>query len=448
MLEKLISEKESESLEFKESLSEWKEIIETVSAFSNTKGGIILIGVRNDGEIIGADIGKNSLEDLANKIKENTDPIVFPGISIQRINNKNIIIIAIEENETKPILAFGRVFKRIGRTNQKLSTLEIRKMFLSSSKVYWDELVCRNAVKDDIDEKKVKQFLEKAKFERRLNVDLSVDAKEALKKLNLMKNNRLTNAAILLFGKEPQRFFPQSELRCARFKGTKPLEFIDMKILDGDLINQREDALKFVKEYIGLHAEIKGTERVERWEYPIEAIREAITNAICHRDYEVAGNVQVRIFDDRLEVLGCGPLPEPLIIEDLKKEHNSVLRNPLIAECFFRIGFIEQWGTGTNRMVELCIQHNLPEPIFEESGGSLIVIFRKYYITDEILNSLNERQRKSVEYLKKNKNISRQKYASLFGCSARTAYNDLQEMVSKNILQRKGKGKQTYYELL
>ena len=214
-----------------------------------------------------------------------------------------------------------------------------------------------------------------------------------------MRDGKLTNAAVLLFGKNPQRFFIQSETRCARFKGLKPLEFIDMKVFGGNIIDQRENALEFVKEHIRLHAEIKGTERVERWEYPIEAIREAITNAICHRNYETASNVQIRIFDDRIEVWGCGPLPEPLTPEDLKREHKSILRNPQIGKSFFLIKFIEQWGTGTNRMIEQCLGHGLPEPLFEEVAGDFVVTFRKYNITEEILNELNDRQRKAIEYL-------------------------------------------------
>ena len=110
-----------------------------------------------------------------------------------------------------------------------------------------------------------------------------------------------------------------------------------MKVFGGNIIDQREDALEFVKEHIQLHAEIKGTERIERWEYPIEAIREAVTNALCHRNYKISSNVQIRIFDDRIEIWGCGSLPEPLTIEDLKKKHDSVLRNPLIGRCFFLI---------------------------------------------------------------------------------------------------------------
>jgi len=137
--------------------------------------------------------------------------------------------------------------------------------------------------------------------------------------LNLIKKDKLTNAAILLFGKNPQKFSLQAETRCARFKGTEPLEFIDMKVFGGNIIDQREDALEFVKEHIQLHAEIKGIERIEIWEYPIEAIREAATNALCHRNYKISSNVQIRIFDDRIEIWGCGPLPEPLTVEDLKK---------------------------------------------------------------------------------------------------------------------------------
>jgi len=155
---------------------------------------------------------------------------------------------------------------------------------------------------EDIDEDRVKQFLERAGFERRLDISPTISVEESLERLELIKNNKLTNAAVLLFGKNPQRFFMQTETRCARFKGTKPLEFIDMKVFRGNIIDQRDNAVEFVKEHIKLHAKIVGTERVETWEYPIEAIREAITNAICHRDYEISSNVQIRIFDDRIEI--------------------------------------------------------------------------------------------------------------------------------------------------
>ncbi len=223
-----------------------------------------------------------------------------------------------------------------------------------------------------------------------------------------------------------------------------------MKVFVGNIIDQREDAVEFVKEHIKLHAKIVETERVETWEYPIEAVREAITNAVCHRDYEISSNVQVRIFDDRIEVWGCGPLPKPLTVDDLRKKHDSILRNPLIGKCFFLIKFIEQWGTGTNRIISECLKYGLPEPLFEEVAGNLVVTFRKTKFTEDYLKQLglNERQIKAIHYLKENKQITRRKYSSLFNCSTRTAFNDLQAMIDKKILKRKGKGKYTYYEMV
>ena len=220
-----------------------------------------------------------------------------------------------------------------------------------------------------------------------------------------------------------------------------------MKVFGGDIIGQMEDALEFVKEHIKLHAKIVGTERVEKWEYPIEAIREAITNAICHRDYETKSNVQVRIFDDRIEVWGCGFLPEPLTVEDLKKAHRSILRNLLIGKCFFLIKFIEEWGTGTNRIIQECVDYGLPEPLFEEISGSIVVTLKKYKISDEDLENLNERQRKAIEYLKIHRTISRSQYSKLTNCSERTASRDIDGLFENNIVVRKGRGKKTYYEL-
>jgi ATP-dependent DNA helicase RecG len=374
-IKELIKKGESEKVEFKPSLSQTDKIMESFSAFSNTKGGIVIIGVSDKSEVLGIDIGKKTLESLANKIKQSTDPKVYPSIHVEEIDDKDkqVVVIEVEEGKQKPVLAFGRAFKRVGKTNQKLGYEEIRNIAIETSKVYWNERICGRADLEDIDEEKVKWFLRRAKYERRLELDPETPVREALEKLELLREGKLTNAAILLFGKNPQRFFVQSETRCARFKGTKPLEFIDMKVFGGNIIDQREDALEFVKEHIKLHAEIKGTEREEKWEYPIEAIREAITNAICHRDYETASNVQIRIFDDRIEIWGCGLLPEPLTPEDLKREHKSILRNPQIGKSFFLIKFIEQWGTGTNRMIEQCLGHGLPEPLFEEVVGDFVL---------------------------------------------------------------------------
>ncbi|OGC22556.1 hypothetical protein A3J90_06660 [candidate division WOR-1 bacterium RIFOXYC2_FULL_37_10] len=446
-IKKLIKKGESELVEFKKSFD--NEAIETISAFSNTVGGKILVGVSDSGNIIGISIGKGTLERLANKIQQETDPKVYPSITMKKIDGKTIIVIQVMPSPDKSVLAFGRPYKRVGKSSFKMSKDEYEFLILEKhkDKLQFDKQSCKGATLKDVDVAQVKNFLKKIVFERRLYLDLKISAKDVLKRLDLIVNNKLTNAAMLLFGKNTQKFFSQAKLKCARFKGISPIEFIDMKVFGGNLFQQRDDALEFIKEHIKLHAEIKGTERIEKWEYPIEAIREAITNAICHRDYGIASNIQIRVFDDRMEIWGCGHLPNPLIPEDLKKKHKSILRNPLIGKCFFLMKYIEEWGTGTNRMVKTCLKEGLPEPIFEETSGDFLVTFRKYRISEESFKELNERQKKIVDYLRENKKINRRTCMGLLNTSKDTAVRELVSLQEKSLIMRNGKGKNVYYYL-
>jgi len=445
-LTQLIKKGESQTLEFKTSLRLRNEIGETISAFSNTNSGIVLVGVSDEGKILGVEIGKKTVEDLANYVKENTDPQIYPGIKVHQVDSKNIIAITIKESKDKPVFVKDRVFQRVGKTNQRISATKIRELAQQERvKLHWDERICERATLDDIDEEKVKWFLEKAVHERRIEVKPNIPIREALERLELTRNGRVTNAAILLFGKNPQRFFLQAETRCGRFKGTKPVKpFIDMKVFAGSIIDQVNAAEDFVLRHISMAAWVEQgkVEREEKWEYPPDAIREAIVNALCHRDYEFSSNVQVRIFDDRAEVWGCGSLPEPLTLESLKGEHKSVLRNPLIGKCFFLIKFIEQWGTGTNDMIDMCLEWDLPEPVFEELSGGLVVTLRKE-ITEEFLREqgFNERQIKALSYIRERGGISNKEYQDEFAVSRATATRDLRALEEKGILKRVGTGR-------
>jgi len=457
-VEGVIKEGEGQELEFKRSLAERKEILETISAFANSNGGRIFIGIEEnkDGsvkEIVGIKIRGREIENMSNDIKQNTDSVVYPSIEVKEIEGKPVLVVEVKESPLKPVFVkIGGIpvaFKRVGKTNQKMDANELRRVISEGREFLWDSQVCEEASLDDIDEEKVKWFLRKAKYERNFDVDPETPVDEALERLELMKEEQLTNAAVLLFGKKPQRFFLKAKTRCARFKGTEPLEFIDMKVFGGNVIDQRDDALGFVKEHIKLHAKIVGTERKEDWEYPIEAVREAISNAICHRDYEISSNVQIRIFDDRLEVWGCGPLPKPLRVEDLKRKHPSVLRNDLIGSCFFLIKFIEEWGTGTNRIINECLNHGLPEPLFELIAENLVVTFRKYKITEDVLKELNERQKKAIDFLKERGMITNKDLQKLCpGVTRETLRKDLKAMIGKKIITKKGRKRGVYYELI
>ena len=231
-IKKLIEKGETQSLEFKESLRLKDEIGETVSAFSNSDGGTVIVGVSNSGGVSGVDIGENTVEELANYIKRNTDPQIFPSVKIQGVGVKKVVMIAVEESQEKPVFFKNHGYKRVGATNQQISASELRKLAKESGeRIYWDERICEDASLADIEEEKVKQFLRKAKYERRLEIDPDISVKEALERLSLIKGAKLTNAALLLFGKTPQRYFLQTKIRCARYKGTTPITFIDLRII-------------------------------------------------------------------------------------------------------------------------------------------------------------------------------------------------------------------------
>ncbi len=227
-----IGNTESETLEWKSSFGQLNRIIETISAFSNTKGGTIIIGVGGTGKILGITIGKDTIEQITNKIISNTEPKIYPDISVRKIEEKSLIVLKVDKYPYDIVLAFGRPYKRVGKSTIKMSKDEYEKIILekNKSKLYFDSQICKEANFTDIDHMKINKFLERASFERRLDINPDIDPKEALEKLSLIKQDKLTNGAILLFGNNPQKFFLQAETKCARFKGVEPLEFIDMKM--------------------------------------------------------------------------------------------------------------------------------------------------------------------------------------------------------------------------
>lgn len=441
---------ESETVELKHSIGEWKEIVETCAAFATAKGGRLYIGVADDGRIVGVQLGKGTLEDLANKIAQNTSPKIVPTVATVVNEEKTVITLEVSEHPTKPVYAFGKPCRRSGRTNQVLSPNEAAELYLTTRGVTWDETALPEASLQDISAEKVRSFWDRARSERRLNTSADMPVEQVLRQLNLVRDGKITVAALLLFGKDPARLLAQSVLRCARFKGDDTVHFLDMKVIEGTVIDQVEEAMAFVRRNTSMAVKIEGKlERTERWEYPLDAVREAIINAVCHRDYADSGNVQVRIFDHGLEVWNPGALPAGLTVEDLRRNHESKPRNKLVARVFFLIRYIEQFGTGTGRMIEECRQSDIPEPQFESRASSFLVRFRKPASLEECLEGLklSERQWKGVQYVEKHGQITRKEYEAAMGVPAATAKRDLSALVRSGILETRGSGRAVRYEL-
>jgi len=453
-IEELMEKEESETLEFKKSLSEWKEIVETVSAFSNTKGGIIVVGVDDNKNLAGVNIGKGTVEDLTNRILTNTEPKIYPEIEVARREKEKIVIIKVETYPFDVVLAFGRPFKRVGKNTVRMSKDEYKRRILEIHKkeIYFDGQPLTEARIDDIDEERLRQFVKKARETRKLDVKEGESVGSILKKLKLLKGDSLTNAAILLFGKEPEKFFNQIGVKCIKFMGVDVTgEMLDFKEIEGDLFSEVEEVERFIFSNISLRAWIEEGEirRQEKWEYPPKAIREALVNAIVHRDYRSASKIQIRIFDDGIEFWNPGRLPEGWTVETLRVEHASEPFNPLIARMFFWVGYIEEIGTGTNKMIKWCGEWGLPEPDFQIKSENIVVTFRKSKLTEKYLEKLglSEREKGIIQLIKEKKKITSYNIQRRYGVSRDTANRWLNRLIKLNLIRRRGRGKAIYYTL-
>ena len=453
---KLIGTSESMTVEWKPSLSQGNEIIQSVTAFANTEGGSLFIGVSQDGKIIGVSIGKDTIEDLTNRIAQHTDPKIHPRITVIKLKDKEIIVIGVKESHDKLVLANGKPYVRVGKSTRQMSKNEHEHRILEKHKdrFQFDEMVCKRASLKDIDEGKVFWFLDKAKEEKRLVVPVRVTMKDALVRLNLLRGGKLTNTAILLFGKEPQKFFVQAKIRVARFKGTEGHDYLDMKVLEGTIPELREKALAFIAEHTKHAVFFDANQRFDKWEYPFRALEEILNNSLAHRDYWSNADTHLAIYDDRIEVWNPGELPKSLTPAMLKRKHLSIPHNRFLAERLFYIKYIEHWGRGTNRIVEAMREEKLTDPIFEElSGGFNVTLmgpgkaFEKEIEKQKLHKlDLNARQRKAIGFIKKHGEISRKQYVDLAGISVRQANRDLDDLIVKKIILAIGSGRSLRYK--
>ena len=439
---------ESVTVEFKENFD--KEAIETTGAFANTKGGSIFIGVSDKGKVIGVQLRKETVNSWVNQIVQNTDSRIVPDIEVCTVDGKDVGIIWIKEFPLKPVSVKGRCFRRTGNSNRIMTPQEIAHMHLVSTDMSWDSFPAANTSLVDIDIEKVKRYIKKANTAGRRKIDETADPFQILEKLKLVKDGRPTLATIILFGKAPQEALVQATVHCGRFK--KETIIIDDKMIHGTAIEQIEEAMDFIRKNTNVRFVITGKPtRDEVWDYPLDALREAVVNAICHRDYADNSDIQLKIHDNRFTIWNPGGLVPGMTIEELyNPNHSSKLRNKLIAQIFYDIELIERYGSGIQRIIDACRNAGLPPPVFEERFGGFLVIFKKDIYTEEYLKGLgiNERQIKAVIYTKEKGRITNKEYQEMYGIKKRQASEDLKDLQDKKIFERVGTtGKGTYYTL-
>jgi ATP-dependent DNA helicase RecG len=444
-LRELIASGETITLEFKEKFDD--RTLESVVAFANVKGGLILIGVSDRGEVKGIQIGKETLQNWANQISQSTEPRVIPEIELHEIDKKSVAAILIKEYPIKPVSLKGRCYRRVGNSNRIMPAQEIAELHFHSTGMSWDKLPARDATLDDIDLEKVKRYIKKANGAGRRNIEDNEEPLKVLEKLELIKDGKPTWGAILLFRKGHKRFLSQAAIHCGMFK--EETLVIDDRMIEDNIIDQIDEAMDFIRKNINVKFIMTGRpEREQVWDYPLEALREAVINAVCHRDYTILSNIEVRIYDDKLIVWSPGGLPSGITLDELYSPHSSKLRNKGIAEVFYDVELIEQWGSGIEKMRKACHRAGLPEPIFEEYQG-FRVIFRKDIFSEEYLRGLglNERQVKAAMYVKEKGKITNKEYRELTELSDEGARIDLNQLVEAGVFQVKGKGRSAHYVL-
>jgi ATP-dependent DNA helicase RecG len=436
----LIHKGENKTLEFKERFKD--DILKTISAFANSSGGVLLVGVKDNGEICGISLNDRSYQDIISKVLNRTG--ITPEFEKIEVEDKTVLSISVKKSLI-PIAFDGRYYKRVGNTTRVMNFDELKAFFQRDMR--FERLSEKTFSFDEIDAETVYRFIRSANNNGRLTV-LNKDSslEEIFSRLSLMENGRINNAGMLLFGKNPQRYFDTARVRILHLKDN--ITIIGDKWASGNLFNQYLETEEAIKSYINVRYEIKGMNRTNIWDYPLEAIRETIANALLHRDYFRTVTTQIKIFDDKIWFFNPGGLSEDWTMNRLLGLHSSEPRNPIMFNVFYLAGIVESVGSGMGRILDGLRAQDLPEPEFEVTHNEFVMIFEKNLFSKNFFEKykLNNRQLLAINFLAENDRINNSKYRELNDCSRNTATNDLNELVNKGLVNKFGnKGNAIYY---
>ena len=373
---------ESQNIEYK---LKWQDdYLKWICGFANSNGGSVFIGVNDDGDVSGISNHKRLMEEIPNKTRNLMGVTVT--INLRKENNKFYLQI-ITPAYSVPVSLRGRYYFRSGCTNMELTGNSLNDFLMRKFGQTWDNVIEESFKSDEIELSAIENF-KKLAADRIPSIASETDPILLLKKFNLIKDKHFKRAAVLLFGKNPQKYFLQAHIKIGRF--ASDADIVTSDIIKGNLFQQVEQTLNILKtKYLLSPISYEGIHRREKLEYPYFALREALLNAIIHRNYYTTSAVQIRVYDDKLLIMNEGKLPDDLTVEDLKHDHLSKPRNTLLADVFYKSGFIESWGRGTLKIINECMNENLPEPIFESRRHLFSVTFKK---TDQKTDQKTDRK--------------------------------------------------------
>lgn len=460
-----IEKGESRKLEFKEHFPESIKISKTIVAFANGAGGKLIVGIDDNGKVTG--VSDDEILEIPDKISniiyDSCYPAIIPEIYTANIEGKKIIVVEIFPGNLKPYYIKNKgklkgTYIRVGATNKLADEEMIMELERQKRNISFDEEIVYDYELSNIGLSDLKKDFYRY-TEKELNEEKLINLK-LIKEENGKKY--CTKALILL---TDNKLFDYARIKCARFKGTHTSEFIDQKEFNTSLYEQVENAMTFAKTHINKSGKITELQRIDEYEIPLVAIREAISNAIVHRDYSISGaDIKFAIFDDRIEITSPGLLPKTLDIEDIKIGRSEI-RNKIIARFFKEIRFIEEWGTGISRIIKSCTDVGIEEPQFIETGMFFKVVIKKKSSDKVAISSdkvaisgdkvaisgekieLSDNENRIIEYLKKNESITNKESRELSNLSSSGVRKIFDSLVQKRLIVPVGNKKSRYYIL-
>jgi ATP-dependent DNA helicase RecG len=436
---------ETQNIEYKQS---WRdEYLKWICGFANANGGSIFIGKDDNGNVVGLTDVKRLLEEIPNKVRDVLG--ILADVNLHTTAQGDFIEIIVE-GYPYPVNYKGQYHYRSGSTKQELKGTALDKFLLQKKGKRWDGVPVPTISANDLKQETVDFFRKRAFKSQRIEEDILTDSNEhLLENLQLKENDFLKRAAILLFHSNPENFVTGAYIKIGYFETDDDLKFQDE--IHGNLFEQIEKTMDLLfTKYIKAPISYEGINRVETYEYPKDAIREALLNAIAHKDYSGGVPIQISVYIDKIIIWNEGQLPENWTVKNLLEKHASRPYNPDIANGLFRSGYIESWGRGTLKIIRECKQAGIPEPLFSYDSSDISVEFRKDIYNEKYLQSLNlnDRQVKAVLFAKDKVKITNSEYQTLNDCSRNTASNDLTELVDKDLLKPSGqKGAGAFYTL-
>lgn len=437
---------ESQNIEYK---STWRdEYLKWICGFANANGGTIFIGKDDNGKTVGVDDAKKLLEEIPNKVRDVLGILV--DVNLHTENKKQFIEI-ITEPYPNGVSYKGQYHYRSGSTKQELKGAALDKFILQKKGKRWDGVLVPSVSISDLKQETFDFFKKRGIRSKRLSEESLTDTNEQiLDNLELKEKQFLKRAALLLFHPKPEKFVTGAFIKIGFFENDADLIFQDE--VHGNLFEQIEKAIdllftKYIKAFISYENKIN---RIETYEYPKDAIREALLNAIAHKDYSGGVPIQISVYKDKIMIWNEGQLPEDWTIETLIAKHFSKPYNPDIAMAFYRSGYIESWGRGITKMTDLCVEAGLPKPTFYYKSSGIWAVFQKDILNAEYLQTLglNDRQVKGVLYAKDKGKITNSEYQEINDIKKSVTATELQDLTDKGVLVKVGStGRGTKYIL-